>query len=84
MPSSRDVGGRDFENTVTTPGPLIRSRHPDTEHVDQDRKEMEGTVDEVRCPTCGEQFPGIAVACPNDGTDLTAVSDGPTTPRAAD
>lgn len=82
MPSHRDVGGRDFENTVTVPGPMIRSRHVETEAVEPD--DREGTAlhdpdplnDDVRCPTCGRWLPGIADRCPDDDTPLRpAASD---------
>lgn len=72
MPSSRDVGGRDFENTVTVPGPLIRSRHPQTEDAGDHHTEHVEEVDELRCPECDERFPGFAVRCPHDDSELTA------------
>jgi hypothetical protein len=31
--STRDVGGSDFENTTTMLGPMIRSRHVETEQA---------------------------------------------------
>lgn len=70
--SSRDPGAGDLASTVTVPGPNLRSRHVDTEHVaDGATTEREGAlVDELRCPTCGERVPGIATACPRDGTAL--------------
>jgi hypothetical protein len=74
--TARDVGGGDFETTTTIPGPMIRSRHVETEHVDDDVAGRGGAqIDEVACPTCGRRWPGVATRCLDDGTDLRSDED---------
>lgn len=76
MGTTRDAGGSDLASTVTTPGPVLRSRHVETEHVDDDVAARGGAlIDEVACPTCGRRWPGIATRCPDDGTDLRPDGD---------
>lgn len=74
MPTSRDVGARDFDDTVATPGSVIRSRiippQPDPPYTDA----LEGVADQVTCPVCGCWFPGVATRCPDDGTLLATVT----------
>lgn len=79
--STRDIGQDDFENTVTIPGPMIRSRHVGTESVVDDGAEAEGLTDELRCATCGRRYPGVATHCPEDGTALVAVAKAASPPE---
>ncbi len=57
-----------YENTVGRPGPIIRSRVVRSEAVDAEPTPQPGGADLVTCPTCGQEFPGVAAACPVDGT----------------
>lgn len=75
--TTRDIGQDDFENTVTVPGPRIRSRFVGTEDVPGHAPETTAAIDERRCPACGQRFPGVAVACPADGADLEPVGAEP-------
>lgn len=58
-----------FENTTWHPGPILRSRVVDSEVVDQDPA-GEPVDGDVVCPTCHRRLPGVATACPDDGTPL--------------
>jgi hypothetical protein len=57
-----------FENTTWHPGPIIRSRVVDSEVGSDDSTDERGGGGVVTCPTCGERFPSLAAACPEDGT----------------
>ena len=57
-----------FENTTSRPGPILRSRVVDREHVAPDPTAEEVADGDVVCPTCRQRFPDIAAACPDDGT----------------
>ena len=57
-----------FENTVERPGPIIRSRALPAASGDDRLAQEPGQVDAVRCPICGDELPGVAAACPRDGT----------------
>ena len=57
-----------YENTVERPGPIIRSRVVDSEALDTDATHEPDGADFVTCPTCGQVLPGVATACPDDGT----------------
>ena len=57
-----------YENTVERPGPIIRSRVVDSEAGASESTHEPGGADFVTCPTCGEVLPGVATACPDDGT----------------
>ncbi len=77
MATHRDAGEHDYANTTTIPGPILRSRHVETEAVEPDpagdaggRVRRGSLNDDVRCPTCGRWLPGIAAACPDDGTPI--------------
>lgn len=73
MPSSRDVGGRDLDDTIAVPSPIVRSRHAG--RVEPHAEPLTVThdhIDEVRCPTCGRAYPGLAARCPDDGTELSS------------
>lgn len=59
-----------YENTVERPGPIIRSRVVDSEADAAEPKHEPIGADFVTCPTCGEVLPGVAAACPDDGTEL--------------
>ena len=57
-----------FENTTWRPGPIIRSRVVESEVGALDPTDEQHANGVVVCPTCGERFPAIAMACPDDGT----------------
>lgn len=59
-----------YENTVERPGPIIRSRVVGSEADAAEPTHEPGGADVVICPTCGAVLPGIAAACPDDGTEL--------------
>jgi hypothetical protein len=68
---SREVGRGDFADPLVVPGPVLRSRHPETESDDGPATELVADAGDLRCPECGGRFPGIATHCPDDGTPLS-------------
>ncbi|HEX2026718.1 MAG TPA: hypothetical protein VHF25_01830 [Nitriliruptorales bacterium] len=58
-----------FDNTTSRPGPIIRSRHIDTEAVTSETTHA-AHPDVMVCPTCGQKLPALAVVCPDDGALL--------------
>lgn len=59
-----------YENTVERPGPIIRSRVVDSEADASEAAQERVGADIVVCPTCGRVVPGVAAACPDDGTEF--------------
>lgn len=59
-----------FDNTVDRVGPIIRSSAVDGGEADLHVAAEPGATDAVECPTCGRVLPGVAAACPGDGTAL--------------
>ena len=66
----REQADHVYENTVERPGPIIRSRVVSSEADASEPTHEPSVADFVTCPTCGEVLPGIAAACPEDGTEL--------------
>lgn len=66
------VGDGDFSELVAIPHAVIRSRHVDTEEVEE-ADVLDGPPEGlVQCPACSVLLPSMAVRCPHDGTDLTS------------
>jgi hypothetical protein len=67
---ARERADHVFDNAVERAGPIIRSRAVDAGDPSLHVAEELGVADAIRCPTCDRVLPGVASACPDDGTEL--------------